>query len=591
MSANQSNLSSPQYGYDFVVATTQASINTGLKEYLYSVQEPEVILCYVADQNGDPTILITLAELLARTNNISPFDIPDGTPQTDLRVDAMRNALFRVAVRIRLGLPPGVAPTALPPVVTLGASADKVQFNTLCAELQITQLLFGPAGSTKLAWNNWKQPSGESWHFGSTVDLVNADLDKELDTPYFNSHPAERQALLNQLENLGSNTFGLQQLLFDLDSAVLESTPQIEGFDFGSPAGGVLKQVFVGTYFAQMKQNGGPVLAVQAVSSSPDDSSLQLTSFERQVVPPLDADGNVLPNPTPAQAEAATLTFLCAANKHALPPSSPFTWNWAETTDLDGLDGVIAINRNTLAAYYRDKLLPLVSSSCIKSNMRVEPISGGMEFDYQFQLIPGDTPQSVVITDTYPEDPIVLTIHYESVAGDHTEDVLGFMIEFNMHNYYTCTVAFSDDTITIVQGLQVNLAFRNGSAYFQGNVVDRTITDTFVLSVGQDGNVVTTATSATKRNDVPPPSFSVAIAPTDNPNIAFEVADYAYQTASLSLKPIPAQDIQSFVFPGGKVFTYKDIRFSKYQDLVSSVTYVAPDAAALTPHRTGVPVL
>ncbi|SCO88977.1 uncharacterized protein FRV6_13105 [Fusarium oxysporum] len=34
MAPNQSNLSNPKYGYDFVVATTQESINAGLVQYL-----------------------------------------------------------------------------------------------------------------------------------------------------------------------------------------------------------------------------------------------------------------------------------------------------------------------------------------------------------------------------------------------------------------------------------------------------------------------------------------------------------------------------------------------------------------------------
>jgi hypothetical protein len=47
------------------------------------------------------------------------------------------------------------------------------------------------------------------------------DLDKSLDTPYFNTHPDEKLALQRQLENLSATAFSLQQLLFDLDNAAL----------------------------------------------------------------------------------------------------------------------------------------------------------------------------------------------------------------------------------------------------------------------------------------------------------------------------------------------------------------------------------
>ena len=40
MSASQSQLSAARYGYDFVVATTQASINATMKQFLSGLTEP-----------------------------------------------------------------------------------------------------------------------------------------------------------------------------------------------------------------------------------------------------------------------------------------------------------------------------------------------------------------------------------------------------------------------------------------------------------------------------------------------------------------------------------------------------------------------
>ena len=47
MPATSPNLACSKYGYDFVVATTQASINSTMLNFLASRQEPTVNVCFV----------------------------------------------------------------------------------------------------------------------------------------------------------------------------------------------------------------------------------------------------------------------------------------------------------------------------------------------------------------------------------------------------------------------------------------------------------------------------------------------------------------------------------------------------------------
>lgn len=49
MATIQSYLSSPQSGYDFVLSTTQASINSNLLQYLDEEDQPEPYICFLAD--------------------------------------------------------------------------------------------------------------------------------------------------------------------------------------------------------------------------------------------------------------------------------------------------------------------------------------------------------------------------------------------------------------------------------------------------------------------------------------------------------------------------------------------------------------
>lgn len=48
MDASNSNLTDLGYGYDFVVSTTQASINSGLLEYLWESNQPINYICYLS---------------------------------------------------------------------------------------------------------------------------------------------------------------------------------------------------------------------------------------------------------------------------------------------------------------------------------------------------------------------------------------------------------------------------------------------------------------------------------------------------------------------------------------------------------------
>ncbi len=88
-SSASSNISSAKYGYDYVVAVTQASVNATMMEYLAGMPEPEVEVCFVAEINATTGRVepqeIAFADLLALTDNVDPFTvvIPTTNPQDD----------------------------------------------------------------------------------------------------------------------------------------------------------------------------------------------------------------------------------------------------------------------------------------------------------------------------------------------------------------------------------------------------------------------------------------------------------------------------------------------------------------------------
>lgn len=122
MSSRSSYLSDPRCQCDFVVATTQASINSGLLEYLDEETQPIQYLCFLVNEKGYPTKQISLDDLLVKSQGVNPFYIPKGTSPGDPKVKALADADFGVGVMLQMGMPAGHTPQSLPPIVTLNTA-------------------------------------------------------------------------------------------------------------------------------------------------------------------------------------------------------------------------------------------------------------------------------------------------------------------------------------------------------------------------------------------------------------------------------------------------------------------------------------
>ena len=138
MSVSQSNLSDPKYGYDLVVAVTQASVNAALLQYLAGIQAPEVIVCYVYDDNNN-LVQIPYSTLKGDARGSDPFAIPpNADPKTNQDLKNLLDCNYAGGFKARLGLP-DVPLANMPPVARLGVGTNApVTFNLLCSEFQIT---------------------------------------------------------------------------------------------------------------------------------------------------------------------------------------------------------------------------------------------------------------------------------------------------------------------------------------------------------------------------------------------------------------------------------------------------------------------
>lgn len=141
---------------------------------------------------------------------------------------------------------------------------------------------------------------------------------------------------------------------------------------------------------------------------------------------------------------------------------------------------------------------------------------------------------------------------------------------------YTCDVSVNSTSITIKQHLKIYIWLKWDLTSADANVVDKTITDNYDVTVTQAGALRFIQKGPTKTEDE---SQSGSLDVFSNwfvslNDVIDNVKSYAKNLDILYNKPIGFNNLQSFLFPGSKVFTFKSPQFSSYQDLVCPITYV-----------------
>lgn len=620
------NLSNPKYGYDFVISTTQASINSDLCMYLHNNILPCNYFCFLSvcrlmsqsdnlkgmiplppvkpanqvqtPSNANAVVPVTLEDLVAKTGGVDPFKIPRDTPHTDPRVQALTKVGFAVGVKIRMGLPPGVKPKDLPPILELGDVANFATFNILCSDFHIVENELGTSASPDGKWNVWRQPSGRPWTLKTWVSLVHASLDNQLNgSAHFAKNPAKKQRLLKRLQNISSTSFSLQQLLLDMDNATVQNVPVIEGMRHGSRAHLVVSGQLGNIWTAFTKQCHCPPISVVAVpQTSSDPSKLHLKSFDLQVNRVKDSNGDTVKNPTKEQLAATTLDYRCTTSGTQLPPAKHFSWNWVEPTSVNSESGVVAIKREVFGQYLLDAIIPKIKKYCITTDPVVGHRNklgrGKLWADWSLPTINDQTPKSLIRRGSTN----ILVINYFAIDDPDTSSTRGSIYgseycRLDVVPGYECNVGLTGNSLKIFQRVAVNVRFKcdvgavlsNQVSNFdeQCMVYNEVAIDDYELSVGQTGCLQITHTKSS------PESYPNKF---ENISDLFQTDDLLEKIRSCFTAPAPidftsvnAAALQNFVFPGGKVFTYKNVRAAPSGDLLCSLTYVDPDEAITSP--------
>jgi len=562
MSASQSFLSSPDYGYDYVVAVTQDSINATALSFL-STNQPVVNVCYIYDDNGDPE-QIEYGAFKKKANGADPFNIAESGPDREALLKNLDAGGFMFGFRAAMGLPEGFE--VFPDIVTLGPAAeDPIIYRLLCKNFLLVELNQIP--HKKPVFHTFAQPKGpdgEPWIFTYKVRLVPGTVKDNkafLKTPAFGNLPASVQHKLTDKPE----DFTIQHLLFDFSKAASESRPEISGVN--PKLREKLYEDFAIKYFTEMEAAGAPILAV---TPSRGDSFAGLqTTFSV--------------NPSPAQPKVTTLNYLCATAGHALPPAKPFTWNWVEPDKADNFDGVCVINRSNLVEHFKSQLASYVDQNCwLPHPVRIyvtltEADVGFLVVNRNYSFLPKPLPSLEQDFKLLEPANGPLLLHWQFSASRLDEESYydhgGGDSWLKVDTSFQLKVSCSGKTLTIEQHVLVHYHLVIQTLKEDTTLVDVRITDTFTLAAA--GDRLTAFLSPNKVDNSKEPEYWRSV-PKLQDQMNY-VKDIVRKNISSRLFDVPLSLINGVIFPGGKGFFFMDVAFSDHQDLVAHINYADPN--------------
>jgi len=558
MGASASNLDN--YGYDYVLAVTQQSINDTAFDFLKRKQ-PVLSVCYVYDDNGDPQRM-DYEQFKKLAGGTDPFDVPASGPDHDAAVKRLDEAGLMFGFQAAIGRPAGFAVSSLPPLVTFGAAAgDPVVYRLLCRTFTLVELKAIPhKTSVYAAFSQPVGPAGEPWVFSYNIDLVQKPV---ADVQQFLASAASQSLPTATRDKVAANpsAFSIQQLLFDFAEASGPVRPEITGVS------GLLREKlyadFSIEYFTQMKNSGPPMLAVLPTGNDP----LANLRTEFSV------------NPNPSHPELACLNYLCTTPDHQLPAAQSFPWAWVEPGENQAgdFDGVVVVSRKHLAEHLRGQLNDYVE----KNKWLPNPVYievGLVTYDAQFGVSArhldwhGHPPDDLkILTETFEAlDSGQLVLHW-NYGTSREYDYASGTSWLRGETSFELKVTFRGDQIIVEQHALVFCKIVMVTFWRrEWNLVDLLITDTFTLSTTHDGQL--TATPTTHTEDHSSKVDGMALVPDLYDRFTgVQKAVRAYVTSALV--DIPLAILDNIIFPGGRSFLFKKVTFSDHQDLIAHITY------------------
>lgn len=551
MPAKDSFLSASDFGYGFVVATTERSINATILNFLATLQQPPATICFVLD-DADRCVPMDLETFKLRSRGTNPFELGTALAPNSPDFRNLMDARFFMGFSARPGVPPISAMTKTPYAFQLDTKGGAhAVLSLLCSEL-LAVVLEGDRGRVP-ELRRVNQMIDQPWIFTCRADLRLSPVSRS----QYDSLPPD---VRTRIANLSGQRFRVQQLHLDLANAMHLPAPEIPGLDRDTRPYEVIQQYFVEAYCAQLQKHGSPLLGCAVVAEDLSSSRLAMTDMDFQV------------SLCQSSASLSTLDYLCSTDGARMPPPARFQWDWIDSATTKDHDGVISINRNILAGYLQDQFRAYVETVCVQPDVRVWQTQEGVFYQYNFARS-----QSPTVTNSSSDPATVLEYSWTSARAYDEAGIGGAFGALELKSVFNMTVQFRGTQIIVEQNLLVWLYAKTMYRSHSANVYDTTITDVF--DIGIDGNGKLEARPAqpkvvdnTKKLETDP--FRDFWDSRDD--LMETLSRFTANFVSQSQLHLPLASPQDCIFPGGNTFKCSEVKFSDHQDLTALITYTDP---------------
>jgi len=548
MTITQSNIK----GCDLVVANSAIKLNRELISYFNNLNRrvkptpTELIYCF--QENGN-YFNMPLAEVIDKTG-IDPFKLPSDVSYEHPDIRKLVDTIgFGGGVQFTMGLPLDVPFKELP---------DLLQGREFYLPFKYVQVLCVNDDTQVL--ENFKQENEETWLASFYVDFSYHELDKSLNTKFFDANIEQKETILKAISAMGNKGFSVQQLLLSIKATdepsdvYLELPSRVSEYSWG------LLSFTVGKLYAlELQKYGQPVLSVQFKEYG---SSFHITDMTAHI--------NEHTDP-----KLATFDYCCAVDKNQIASRFNFNWDWIKEKE----DGALAISRNAVAKFYCDHMIKQYKASCIAAYAHVDVSSPPGWVLFKYSLTPGKSPTSI----EYPESgPVILRMSYQDSDTSENKCISTFLVtnygRLTLSTDSYCVMSVMDSTrVKVSQHLKISFIIQRMNDKGDGVIVDHTIDDIYDFAPDQNGRLVLSRVEALSSETIKPESINIEhdlLNIGDVSGVINRIRELAGQLENQSLKVDPFEEIQRMQFPGAETFIYADTGFSKYQDLTCRLTTV-----------------
>jgi hypothetical protein len=559
MGVDQSWLS--HYPYDLAIAISVQSLNNYLEPTVGGVSAPDR---YWVTKDSGTTMFGSIGDVENALQGIDPFSFADGDNSNDnpqlLKLQQMG---FFCVIHASIGLP-NDAPPATGLVTLTGPSSTVFSsfagFKLYFCEFRVGQIL--PAGQAgEYRWSYVRQQSGNT----------ETPLFFALQAPVAVNPAASAEQFPEAVRaRAGLSSSPMFEVTFDLANATITGYPAVPNVT----EGGQLQNVLRSAVFPQCADDyiTNQCNLIGFLAPSKLTSATNVTAIHPRAAPYLsDWDGNwsdpppaPVPDPSAAEANAASLELICAVDDHDQTPTQPIRWNWRNAGESHG---VVAISAANFVSYLRKYLDPYVSAACPTPKFQSE--------GNYVEILKGGTPTIQTFIGGYE----VLNYNFIGQADDVILGVnVSVTTNYGMSVFLKPITEFPRfalaPTICILQQASVVLSFSQGSSVCSGPVVSYSQDDDISIAVGQNGQLLGTSALG-------PLSLTTSGLNLQEHNSRWwadfdDLVGGLRINAAVKLSPanIDINITNDFFFPFGKSFSYADPKFSNNLDLYAQITIV-----------------